>query len=368
MSETKHGILAISEQHIQEVESWLGAQIDVTTTTWNEGQWGLNGISWTDSNKEAVLERVFGQTDRQLVTHYEMAGRAGNNGDYSGAASGSYDDKHRRLAKELVDIGMEDTIIRPSAEFNLDWSPRYPNDPSNYASAFARVVREMNSVSGANFSYLYSPARNRIGVADEAWPTNAPEWPTGAEVPIIAPSFYDTGWVYPDDTSNVTQSQREDNWQNEKNKLDNWQNFADERGSPGLASPEWGCSNGGYPINSGGDNPYFIRKAIEYAENNDWLFQAYWNVGSASGGSHKLHKADSSGLTSASEEFRTMVSQRLDQSTSGGDSGSDTSTNYGGYNRPQAGTLDWHVPLNENFEQIEADIEDIAARLENLEN
>lgn len=45
----------------------------------------------------------------------------------------------------------------------------------------------------------------------------------------------------------------------------------------------------------------------------------------------------------------------------------DTSTTYGGYNTPAAGTTDWHVPLNENFENIEADVLDLAARLDALE-
>lgn len=47
--------------------------------------------------------------------------------------------------------------------------------------------------------------------------------------------------------------------------------------------------------------------------------------------------------------------------------GSTTTPTYGGYQTPSAGTLDWHVPLNENFQSIEADIQDIAKRLETLE-
>lgn len=39
---------------------------------------------------------------------------------------------------------------------------------------------------------------------------------------------------------------------------------------------------------------------------------------------------------------------------------------YGGYHQPQPGTLDWHVPLNENFAMIEADVKDLARRIEEL--
>jgi len=36
-----------------------------------------------------------------------------------------------------------------------------------------------------------------------------------------------------------------------------------------------------------------------------------------------------------------------------------------GYNKPSTGTLDWHIPLNENFKQLERDIEirDVAANM-----
>lgn len=67
----------------------------------------------------------------------------------------------------------------------------------------------------------------------------------------------------------------------------------------------------------------------------------------------------------------TAVGASADTSTSDSttDDGSTdtTSTSYGGYQTPEKGTLDWHVPVNENFESIEADILDIAKRLDDLE-
>jgi len=69
---TKYGILALSEQRINEVENWLGAQIDLTTTTGNPGPggsslWGLSHFTWLGDNKKAEFERVLGQTDRRLI-------------------------------------------------------------------------------------------------------------------------------------------------------------------------------------------------------------------------------------------------------------------------------------------------------------
>lgn len=46
---------------------------------------------------------------------------------------------------------------------------------------------------------------------------------------------------------------------------------------------------------------------------------------------------------------------------------STTNTDYGGYNQPSAGTVDWHKPLNENFEKLEADVLSLAERIEQLE-
>lgn len=366
MSDMKHGMLAYGEEDVQSIESWLGGQIDVVTTTWSEGQWGLNGISWNAGDKAASLEQVFGQTDRQLITHFEMAGTEGNNGDYSKAAQGEYDSQYRQTARELVDLGMTDTIIRPSAEFNLDWGPRYPNDPSNYASAFARVVREMNSVEGTNFTYLYSPARNKIGVADECWPLDAPEWPSNASVPAIAPSFYDDSWHYDGKSEDeITEQNRIDAWENEKKKLDRWHDFAHDRGSPGLCSPEWGLVTIGGTLPGAGDNPYFIEKTMEYMHANDWLFQAYWNDGRVgdTGSTRKL--IDPNDNPDSRAKFKEMVT--LGASDGGDGTSEPTTTSYGGYNQPAAGTANWHEPMNENFSNIEGDVKDLAERIDQLE-
>ena len=41
---------------------------------------------------------------------------------------------------------------------------------------------------------------------------------------------------------------------------------------------------------------------------------------------------------------------------------------YGGYNQPGQGTLDWHVPLNENFTMIEDDVKSLEQRISDLES
>jgi len=222
----KHGILATSEEEVKNIEDWLAVQVDVVSTTMSQGQpIGVSAITW---NNTSTLESVFGSTDRSLVVSYEMAGEEGHSdGDYSGAANGEFDDDHRQFAQQLVDRGMTETFIRPNHEFNLSWSGKYPNNPSNYASAFARVVREMDAVEGTDFTYLFSPARNRLGIAPETWPADAPEWPSGREPPLVTTSNYDKGQEYPDDLDSVTHEDRVANWENVTlENIDMWQSFA----------------------------------------------------------------------------------------------------------------------------------------------
>jgi len=367
----EHGILATSESEIQNIENWLDAQLDLVATTYAQNVMdGMSGITWSDSPKRDVLERLFGQTGRRLLISYEMAGTEGHgDGDYSGAASGSYDAEYRQFAQELIDRGMEDSIIRPNHEFNLSWNSKYPNDPSNYRDAFARCVREMQSISGADFTFLFSPARNRLGVAPDAWPPDSQYWPSSEPEPWVVTSNYDKGYEYSDDISDVTQEDREANWQNVTvENIGMWADFAEQRGSKYAGSPEWGLMGEGSPQPGGGDNPWFIEQYITYGEANGFEFQTYWN-----GAHHTIYPRDhSANLQDGSDKFKQMVGDRLRSSDSDSgteddsDSGS-TDTSYGGYNQPEAGTSDWHVPLNENFSDIEADIQDIAARLEKLE-
>jgi hypothetical protein len=56
-----------------------------------------------------------------------------------------------------------------------------------------------------------------------------------------------------------------------------------------------------------------------------------------------------------------------DSSNDSTDDSTSDSTTYGGYNTPESGTVDWHIPLNENFNDIEADIVDLADRVQQFE-
>jgi hypothetical protein len=246
-----------------------------------------------------------------------MGGSEGSEqGDFSNAANGEYDQNYRDFANELIDLGMEETIIRPDAEFNLDWSHNKPQNPENYASAFARLVREMNDVAKerigeSKFEFLFSPSRNNIGIADQVKPMERPEWPSDAEPPIMAPSFYDAHPPYPDDTSQVTEDMVRENIQDEKDKLMMWKDMADRRGYKGMGAPEWGVATAGYPASPGGDNPLFIEEMMKFFDEQGFIFQTYWNSSSSQGGSHVVLPVSESPLPNSAEKFRSMLQQRL---------------------------------------------------------
>jgi hypothetical protein len=326
----EHGILAYDPETVRAAESWLDGQFDLVTTTYTAGQWGVLGITWNGEPRRETLRETFGETDRRLVTAFEFGGEPGHPdagpADYGPAARGEFDEQWRRTARELVEVGMEDTVLRLNHEFNLDWSSKYPSDPETYARAFARCVREMRSVDGADFTFCFAPARNELGVAPEAWPAGGPgidrdpvpEWPGDAEQPLVTPTVYDTHWTYPDRTAEVTDADRREGWETVRGLVRTWEEFAAARGAD-LGTAEWGVASQGYPPNSGGDNPYYIEQFLEYVEANDWRFQAYWNDQSPRGGGHEIFPRDARGLTAASDRFQSIVSDRLDGGGGGGD-------------------------------------------------
>jgi len=107
-------------------------------------------------------------------------------------------------------------------------------------------------------------------------------------------------------------------------------------------------------------------------------FQTDWNAetyGAGTGG-HTIYPPSESRLPEAGDAWREEVladmgtTDNTDETTDDtSDSTDDTTTDYqiGGYATPTEGTLDWHEPLNQNFDDIEADMQHLLERIEQLE-
>jgi hypothetical protein len=65
---------------------------------------------------------------------------------------------------------------------------------------------------------------------------------------------------------------------------------------------------------------------------------------------------------------KSDVGPRAGSSSDGEDNGGSEDEDYGGYEKPAAGTPNWHIPLNENFRKIETDVRSLADRISRLEN
>lgn len=329
----EHGMLATSQSEVNGFENWLNATVELVSTTFSQNQQqtqhdngtsDLDPITWGDSPYKDALQTVFGDTGRRLVLSYEMCGTEGHgNGNYSNAANGDWDADYRATAQDLIDVGCEDAIIRPNHEFNLDWNSKYPNDPANYRDAYARLVREMQSISGANFTFLFSPARNREGVAPDAWPPDSSYWPSGEDPPLVVTSNYDKSPSYDDGTTDEpTREERENAWDvtiHENIKM--WTTFAEDRGARYGGSPEWGCvERGSIGYVEGGDNPWFVEKYLTYGDKNNFEVSTWWNGENAN---HEIWP-DSTGLEDAAVRYRHFVGDRLRASgTSSTDDGGD---------------------------------------------
>ncbi len=378
----RHGLYLLTENNIERFErEWLnGEQVDLITTTHTIGMDSAIGLTWEPGvsmdEKRASLQRTFGETERRLIVAYEIGDSNDNQHNYAPLADGSKDGDFRAFARDLVGLGMGDSIIAPNAEFNIGWSNRYPNDPSNYRDAWARLVREMQSVDGANFEFVLAPAPNRLGLAPDAWPPDSPFWPSDEPVPYVAPSFYEDAPQFPDDISGLSDNElaslREQAWnEHHEPNLNMWNDFATQRGAT-MALREWGAAHEWIHPTSN-DNPQFVTDVLNYAKDNGFAFQAYWNAYATGGGSHEIYPDPDGQLIEAGNAWREFVVNDMSP-TNGTDSdpvdqpsdGSDDTTSSR-YNQPEPGTLNWHEPLNQNFANIETDIKELEERISKLE-
>ena len=194
-------------------------------------------------------------------------------------ATGAYNSHFVKVAKNLVNAGQPNSIVRLGWEMNCScqtWSAK--TDPASYVKYWRQVVNAMRSVAGQKFTFLWAPGSgNSLGTfaTDRAYPGDA-------YVDAIGASLYDH-------SENFAPSEYVARWGHFYDQdfgLKWLADFGKQHGKP-IALAEWGLSSlsSGW---GGGDDPYFIEKVYEYVAANDVLFESYFNYDPSSGEKHRI--------------------------------------------------------------------------------
>ena len=186
-------------------------------------------------------------------------------------AAGEFEAHARALAANYVAAGLGDSIIRLSHEANGSWTlDGLGNDPAKYGlwkTFWARTVRAMRSVPGANFRF--------------DWTINAPYraipfddyYPGDDVVDIIGADVYDF-WAGPGPAPSSPIAR----WRAQYDQpggLGALIEYSKQHGKP-LSIPEWGISAVGSK-GGAGDNPYFVDAIAEVVRTNATAYHSYFD-------------------------------------------------------------------------------------------
>ncbi|MCE0535640.1 hypothetical protein LWF15_08960 [Kineosporia rhizophila] len=277
-----------SPEDVQEFGDWLGRDVDYVVdfslrSTWKEI---ANPYDQLKAWQKHDYRIVYGLAMLPEAKHLKVSLAAGADGDYN-----RY---YRRLARNLVEYGQEDAILRLGWEFNLGAWRWHPDDREDFIGYWRQVVKTMRAVPGAEnlqFDWNVSSGGNNYN--------SAVFYPGDAYVDYVGADVYDISWAdgtypYPADCDADCRLQHQkkawDDVYNAQFGLKHWSRFAAEHGKP-LTLPEWGLwdrtvTDG----HGGGDNPYFIERMHEFIDDplNNVAYQAYFQFDVGDNGNHML--------------------------------------------------------------------------------
>jgi hypothetical protein len=242
-----------------------GAQ---TWTDWSD-PWiaGAAGAEYTDWVAQAP------QT-RQLVLQVDLIPLSLDNatnplGWEQSCAAGDFDTYATELGQNLVAAGLQNSVLRLGAEMNGGWEKDYmgatAQEENAWATCFANEVTALRQASGEHFLIDWNPNACTQSVPYSNF------YPGNAYVDILGLDFYDQGCEAPN--TDLTFAQLS----NETYGLTAFEAFAAAQGKP-MSFPEWGLATG---VN--GDDPAYINGIGSTVANNDFAFEAYFDVSSGIG-------------------------------------------------------------------------------------
>lgn len=195
-------------------------------------------------------------------------------------AAGDENANFEAIARNLVSLGFGDAILRPGWEFDGAWYPwtvQSNADAVNFVAYWQNIVTTMQSVPGANFKFLWSPA----GFQNLSW-NLSDAYPGNAYVNYVSFDVYDWSWdgtifpsAEPNNSTTVTQSQALFNELLADPEGLNWlASFAQMHSKP-IVIPEWAVDSrtDGHGL---GDDPTFINNMYHWFIANQVAWVIYF--------------------------------------------------------------------------------------------
>lgn len=266
-------------------ESWLGAEQDyVLDFVGDEGWYSIAEPYWLTSVwKETKYKNKLILSIPMLPKLEGVSLESGANGDYDGW--------FRLLAQHLINMGMEDTVIRIGWEMNGGWYKwAAAGHEADYAVYFANIVTAMRSVEGGNFRFFWNPAIGWLSADTEKC------YPGDDYVDYIGLDVYDECWE--DDTYPIPEGASEVESLRRRAKAFislknrtwglNWLTDFARAHNKKVIIGEWGTDIRS-DSHGGGDNPFFVQWMHDWFVDNEDVIYAhmYFDV-TAPDGDHKL--------------------------------------------------------------------------------
>jgi outer membrane protein OmpA-like peptidoglycan-associated protein len=182
-------------------------------------------------------------------------------------ASGAFDSYATELGANLVNAGLQNSVIRLGPEMNGTWEADFmgttTQEQTLWVECFANEVTALRQATGAHFLIDWDPNAGKGGYP------YANFYPGNSYVDIMGLDLYDVDSNTPN--TSVTFSQLA----NEPYGLNVFEAFAAAHGKP-MSFPEWGLSS----VPSG-DDPGYIDGIGSSIANGDFAFETYFDGGSA---------------------------------------------------------------------------------------
>jgi hypothetical protein len=244
-------------------EAWLGGGVGYVLDY-------LPFANWSEIENPWVADQWSG-SKYQLVVSIPLIPSSG--GSLGRGARGHYNRHFAEVARNLVNAGHANAIVRLGWEFNGNWYPwtiGSPRGPRRFIRYWRNIVRTMRAVPGAHFRFDWCPA------LDGSWyrgrrinPNSA--YPGDRYVDFIGLDTYDQGWgpYFWDPAARWRRMVRT------RYGLRWHRGFAAAH-SKQVSFPEWGLVER-YDGHGGGDNPMFLDNMYWWLSISDVAYHNYFH-------------------------------------------------------------------------------------------